>query len=268
MVRWCYEQRSVLEVLLPDGEKLWPEDLALVDQLLEEAELVETVSEALGNRWPESRRRGRPGTPADVVLRMLALKHLYSFSYEELEYAVRANLAYRAFAHVGLEKVPDAKTILKIAHTLGPQTIQQLNERVVQLASAAGVSKGRRLRIDTTVVETNIRHPLDSNLLADGIRLITRAAKRVEELIGAGVKHFRDSVRNVTRLATRMKMIKPWPERREKLAEGYRKLVGIAKRVLRDGERVQPEQQSEIGSVANQMLDEIHDAPNCDHLKR
>jgi IS5 family transposase len=238
MVRRRYLERNVFEVLLPDGQKLWPEDLRRIDQVLDDEGLVDTMDDALGRRWPQSRRRGRPGTPADVVLRMLILKHLYHFSYEELEYMVRATLPFREFAHVGLEKVPDSKTILRIANSLNPEMMQQLQQRVVEIALDGGVSKGRRLRIDTTVVESNVQYPTDSGLLADGIRVITRAAKRVEELVGAAGKGFRDSVRSATRIARAMRMIKPSAQRREKLAEGYRKLVAIAKRVLREGQKV------------------------------
>ena len=91
-----------------------------IDTLLEDEAVIETVAEALEARWPQSRRRGRPGTPAEVVLRMLILKHLFDWSYDDLEHEVRANLVYRAFTRIDAGEVPDAKTILKIARALGP----------------------------------------------------------------------------------------------------------------------------------------------------
>ena len=103
---------------------------------------------------------------------MLVLKHLYGLSYDDLEREVRANLVYRAFARISCDRVPDAKTILKIAKALGPEVIQTLHQRVVALAVAAGVAKGRRLRIDTTVVETNVHYPTDSSLLGDSVRVL------------------------------------------------------------------------------------------------
>ncbi|RPH59853.1 MAG: transposase, partial [Acidobacteria bacterium] len=108
----------------------------------------------LETRWPASRRRGREGTSAEVVLRMLVLKHLYGLSYADRERQVRANLVYRAFARIGCERVPDEQTILTIAKALGPEVIAALHQRVVGLAVSAGVATGRRMRIDTTVVET------------------------------------------------------------------------------------------------------------------
>ena len=117
-------------------------------------------------RWPQSRRRGRPGTPAEVVIRMLILKHLFDWSYDDLEREVRANLVYRMFTRIDAGDVPDAKTILKIARALGPEVIEQLHRQVVEVAKRAGVTHGRRFRIDTTVVETNVHYPTDSTLVA------------------------------------------------------------------------------------------------------
>jgi IS5 family transposase len=157
-------------VVLPDADKLWPADLRRIDQSLDDADVIEVIACGLEARWPASRRRGRPGTPAEVVLRMLMLKHLYGLSYADLEQDVRANLVYRAFARISCDRVPDAKTILKIAKALGPEVIATLHQCVVALAVATGVAKGRRFRIDTPVVETNVHSPTDSSLLADGGR--------------------------------------------------------------------------------------------------
>src|SRR6266446_3331042 len=78
-----------------------------VDQLLEDAALVESVYDAQGKRHPKSRTRGRTQTPAEVALRLLILKHVRNWSYDTLEREVRANLVYRAFTRIGDEKVPD-----------------------------------------------------------------------------------------------------------------------------------------------------------------
>ena len=86
--------------------------------------MIEVAAHALEARWPQSRRRGRPGTPAEVVIRMLILKHLFDWSYDDLEREVRANLVYRMFTRIDAGDVPDAKTILKIAGALGPEVIQ------------------------------------------------------------------------------------------------------------------------------------------------
>ena len=83
MVRRQHAQRSVFEMILPDGEQLWDPELRRIDEVLEDEELIEPVEEALRRRRPQSRLRGRPGTPAAVALRMLVLKHLYHGSFAD-----------------------------------------------------------------------------------------------------------------------------------------------------------------------------------------
>ena len=119
---------------------------------------------------------------------MLILKHLFDWSYDDLEREVRANLVYRAFTRIDAGEVPDAKTILKIAGALGPDVIEQLHRQVVEVAKRAGVTHGRRFRIDTTVVETNVHYPTDSSLLQDGVRVLTRTMQRASAALGRSAR--------------------------------------------------------------------------------
>ena len=102
--------------------------MRVVDQLLEDDELVDAVYEAQGKRHPESRQRGWRQTPAEVVLRMLILKHVRNWSYDTLDREVRANLVYRAFTRIGDEKVPDAKTLARLGQAIGPEVIEEGRE--------------------------------------------------------------------------------------------------------------------------------------------
>ena len=112
--------------LAKDIEDLWEPWMKEVDQLLEDAALVESVYDAQGKRHPKSRTRGRTQTPAEVALRLLILKHVRNWSYDTLEREVRANLVYRAFTRVGDEKVPDAKTLARLGQAIGPEVIGEL----------------------------------------------------------------------------------------------------------------------------------------------
>src|ERR1700704_5788376 len=125
------------------------------DQVLADEQIVAAVYEALMKRHPKSRSRGRPGAPAEVVLRLLILKHIRNWSYGVLEREVRANLVYRDFTRVGAAKMPDAKTMGRWGVAMGPVVIHQIHDRIVQIARANDVVQGRRMRIDTTVVESN-----------------------------------------------------------------------------------------------------------------
>lgn len=167
------------------------------DQLLADPEIVATVYAALAKRHPQSRKRGRPATPAEVVLRLLVLKHMRNWSYGVLEREVRANLVYRDFTGVGGEKMPDAKTMGRWGLALGPEVVEQIHKRIVQIARDHRVAQGRRMRVDTTVVETNIHYPTDSSLLGDGVRVLTRTMKKITKIAGAAGTKLRDRSRSV-----------------------------------------------------------------------
>jgi IS5 family transposase len=234
MVLRRQRERSLFEVLLPDGHKLWPAWLRKIDTLLEDEAVIEVVAQALEIRWPQSRRRGRPGTPADVVIRMLILKHLFDWSYDDLEREVRANLVYRAFTRIDAGEVPDAKTILKIARALGPDVIEQLHRQVVEVAKRAGVTHGRRFRIDTTVVETNVHYPTDSSLLRDGVRVLTRTMQRASAALGDPRGRVRNRLRSVGRRVLIIGRQARSPETREALVHSYRQLMATTRAVVRD----------------------------------
>ena len=234
MVQRRQRERSLFEVLLPDGHKLWPDWLRRIDTALEDEAVIDVVAQALEKRWPQSRRRGRLGTPADVVIRMLILKHLFDWSYDDLEREVRANLVYRAFTRIDAGDVPDAKTILKIARALGPEVIQQLHRHVVDVAKRAGVTHGRRFRVDTTVVETDVHYPTDSALLRDGVRVLTRTMQRASAALGDPRGAVRNRMRSVGRRVLIIGRQARSPETRDALVRSYRQLMATTRAVARD----------------------------------
>src|SRR5213078_3548961 len=103
------------------------------DRVLADEQIVAAVYEALAKRHPKSRSRGRLGAPAEMVLRLLILKHVRNWSYGVLEREVRANLVYRDFTRVGGGKMPDSKTMGRWGLALGPQVIKQIHERIVKI---------------------------------------------------------------------------------------------------------------------------------------
>jgi IS5 family transposase len=236
MVQRRQRERSLFEVLLPDGHKLWPDWLRKIDTLLEDDAVIEVVAQALERRWPQSRRRGRLGTPAEVVIRLLILKHLFDWSYDDMEREVRANLVYRMFTRIDAGDVPDAKTILKIARALGPDVIEQLHRQVIEVAKRAGVTHGRRFRIDTTVVETNVHYPTDSTLLRDGVRVLTRTMQRASRALGDRAGRIRNRLRSVTRRVLIIGYEARSPKTRAAMVKSYRKLMATTRAVLRDTE--------------------------------
>jgi IS5 family transposase len=167
-------------------------------------------------------------------MRLLILKHLFDWSYDDMEREVRANLVYRMFTHIDAGEVPDAKTILKIARALGPEVIEQLHRQVVEGAKRAGVTHGRRFRIDTTVVETNVHYPTDSTLLQDGVRVLTRTMQRASGALGDQSGRIRNRLRSVTRRVLIIGYEARSPKTRAALVQSYRKLMATTRAVLRD----------------------------------
>src|SRR5258705_11607018 len=209
------------------------------DEVLADEDIVMVVYEALAKRHPNSRCRGRRGAPADVVLRLLTLKHIRNWSYEELEREVRANLVYRDFTRVGAGKMPDAKTMGRWGVALGPQVIAQIHERMVAIAKEKGVVKGRKMRVDTTVVETNIHYPTDSSLLGDGVRVLTRIMKKITAIAGVVGTTLRDRSRSVKLRVldiARAARSKAKPGR-EKLNRAYGQLLSSTSRVVGQAKR-------------------------------
>ena len=118
-------QRTLWEGVVDlDVRALWEPWMIEADRLLDDESLIEVVFQAQGQRHAHSATRGRAQTPAETVLRLLLLKHVRNWSFDVLEREVSLNLAYRDFARIGLSKVPDAKTLARIAQALGGEVIQ------------------------------------------------------------------------------------------------------------------------------------------------
>src|SRR6202163_4805960 len=209
------------------------------DQVLADEAIVAAVYEALARRHPKSRSRGRLGAPAEIVLRLLILKHIRNWSYAVLEREVRANLVYRDFTRVGASKTPDAKTMGRWGVAVGPEVVKQIHQRLVKLAQHKGVTEGRRMRVDTTVVETNIHYPTDSSLLGDGVRVLIRTMKRIGKIAGETGAKLCDRSRSVKlRVLDIARAARSRAKQsRERLNRAYGKLLNATSRVVGQAER-------------------------------
>ena len=203
------------------------------DQVLADETLVTLVYDALGKRHPKSKSRGRQGVAAEVVLRLLILKHIRNWSYAVVEREVRANLVYRDFTRVGAGKAPDAKTMGRWGVALGGDVIKQIHARMVALAQSHGLTVGRRMRVDTTVVETNIHYPTDSSLLGDGVRVLIRNMKKITKIVGEAGAKLRDRSRSV-----KLRMLDIARAARSKAKQGQEKLKRAYQQLLNSTSRV------------------------------
>jgi transposase, IS5 family len=241
MTRRKQGQRVLWEGMIDeDVRSLWEPWMVQADRLLDDEELIDRVYFAQGERHEHSATRGRSQTPAEMVLRLMLLKHVRNWSFDVLEREVRMNLAYRDFTRIGMGKVPDAKTLARIAQALGGEVIAELHRRLVEMAQEEGVIQGRKLRVDTTVVETNIHYPTDSSLLGDGARVLTRTMKKIEGEAGRLKRKVRNRTRSISKrvvaiaTASRHKGEEGEAKRRKQ----YKELLRYSRQILNDTKRV------------------------------
>ena len=218
--------------------------LQQLDQLLDDDELYQGVRADLGKRYRFTLVHGRHSTPVEVILRMLICKHLYQWSYRETEARVKDSLVLRWFCRVYFERVPNETTLLRWLQTLRPETLHALNDRVVALARQAKVTKGRKLRLDATCVQTEIHHPTDSGLLVDSVRVLSRLVKGAKVLVQAQGKSTQQLCRSRLRTARRTAQTLHRQLRRkgeDKEAEQkklYEKLVETTEQMVRQAKKV------------------------------
>jgi IS5 family transposase len=219
-------------------------ELRVLDRLLDDDMLFQQVKADLSRRRRHSRTRGRHSTPVEVILRLLVVKRLYQWSYEQTERFVADSLVLRQFCRLYWQPVPADTTLLRWAQLVGPTTLEQLNTRVVELARALKVTRGRKLRVDSMVVETTIHHPTDSRLLGDGVRVLSRLLRRAKEVLREGAAlgpaAFRSRTRSIRRLAQQVHRCarRKGEAAAEEMKALYARLIGIAQQSYQQADQV------------------------------
>ena len=211
-----------------------------VDLLLDDPQLIELVHSCLAKRWPGSTRTGRPGMAPDRLLRCCVLKHLKGWSFRQLERELRSSLIYRRFTHFDAEATPNFSTFSRTFELLGPAITEKIHQRVVGIARQTGVAEGRKLRTDTTAVETNVHYPTDSTLLGDGIRVLSRSLKRIAAHCQSGAVEVVNHGRAVKyRLLEISRAAKSQTEAsQQRMRDSYYKLWGLTRKVVRQASEV------------------------------
>jgi transposase, IS5 family len=262
MLRDRYEAMNIFALVPALSYSLEP-TLARLDLLLDDDLLFQEVKADLARRFPRTLIDGRPSTPVEVILRLLVIKHLHGWSYAQTERWVNDSLVLRQFCRVYLRPVPDDTTLIRWARVIQPATFQRLLDHVVGLARSLKVTRGRKLRVDGTVVETNIHHPTDSTLLQDGVRVLSRALRRAKGLLrGAadlGRDLFRDRRLSIKRQVYRItKMTRQGGERAEQMMRaGYRKLLAAASAVVNQAGQVSLALQGEASGASVKLAAQL-----------
>ena len=166
---------SLWEAVLPAELRELPPELASVDGILDDERFLAPFRSRLTSRI------GRPAIPIEAYLRLMYLKRRYDLGYETLCKEVSDSFTWRRFCRIALDgRVPDASTLMKLTKRLGPELIDELNAELLGLAVERKLLRSRRLRVDTTVVESDTRYPTDSGLCAHAVSRLTRLVERIK----------------------------------------------------------------------------------------
>jgi IS5 family transposase len=211
------------------------EELAQVDRLLDDERFFAPFRKRFYTRM------GRPTIPIATYLRMMYLKRRYKLGYETLVKEVKDSFTWRCFCHLSLEdRVPDDTTLIKLTHKYGEDTVRELNDALVLKLKEEKVIRGRKFRMDTTVVEADIHYPTDTSLLADGVRVITRTVVKLKkigaEISGGFVNHTRKVKKTCLALS---KVLRERVSRNNpKLMKAKGELIKVAEEVVARGHKV------------------------------
>jgi len=190
------DQVSLWEAVLPPELLRLPDELARVDELLDDPVFFTPFVPLFDPRI------GRPSTPMETYLRLMFLKFRYRLGYESLCREVADSITWRRFCRIGLDgSVPHPTTLMKLTTRCGSAAVEGLNEALLAKAAEAKLLRTNRIRVDTTVVPANVAYPTDSGLLAKAIRRIAATGKRIQAAGGATRTRLRDRSRAAGRRA-------------------------------------------------------------------
>ena len=237
MSRLLIPQLSFADLQLQNlGVHLDPTLQRIADFLKQHADLVELVRKDLerGLKKPDA---GRHGITPEQTLRSLILMRVKNLDYRELRERINDGFTLRSFTQFDSQAVPLHDAFNRAFNRIAPPTMVAVNQLVVQAAVELELEDGKQLRVDTTVVETNIHHPTDATLLWDTVRTITRLVDNLDEKLPRGVKGFTNHTRSARR---RMQALQRMTarQREQQQTPKYRELIRITEQVARNAKQV------------------------------
>jgi IS5 family transposase len=247
-------QTTLWELLLPEEAKRLPAELAQIDAYLDDERFIAPW------RALFSAHLGRPSVPVDTLLRLLDLKHRYGLGYESLCREVADSISWRRFCRIGLDRpVPHPTTLVKLVRRAGPEVVEELNAALVAKLAQGKLLRGRKLRVDTTVVEADIDDPTDADLLEHAVRKLGGLVRRIKARGAASRTRFRDRGRAAGR-------------RTKQLARALRRRAGVAMgevdRLTGEVARIARQSLREVQAVARNARDGLVRRPGDGRLGR
>jgi transposase, IS5 family len=192
------------EEALPLEVKQLPEDLAALDVLLSDHELLLPIVERWRLEFEQTGRsvltEGRPTIAMETFVRLMVLKQRYRWGYRTLVAEVSDSIHLRRFCRISLtERVPDESTVRKLTRRIGPETVSELTRALFGKATREKRFRPRAVRIDSTVIEADVKYPTDAGLASAGVRTLAREGRRLAKLIGERKRRVRDRSRSMGR---------------------------------------------------------------------
>ena len=187
---------------LPVEVKELPEDLASLDVLLSDQELLWPLVERWRWEFEQTGRavltEGRPTIALETYVRMMLLKQRYRWGYRTLVAEVSDSIHLRRFCRISLtNRVPDESTVRKLTRRIGPETVAELTRGLIVKATREKRFRPRAVRIDSTVIEADVKYPTDSGLASSGVRVLAREGRRLAQLVGEKKRRVRDRSRSM-----------------------------------------------------------------------
>jgi IS5 family transposase len=201
---WADQAECLWDESLPVEVKELPDDLARLDRVLSDPELLAPVVERFRREVVEARRAvltdGRPTIAMETFVRLMVLKARYRWGYRSLVAEVSDSIHLRRFCRISLsERAPDESTVRKLVRRLGAETVSELTRALITQATRERRFRPRAVRIDSTVVEADVKYPTDSGLASAGVRALAREGRRLARLVSEKQRRVRDRSRAMGR---------------------------------------------------------------------
>jgi IS5 family transposase len=194
---------SLWDEALPVEVRELPEDLAVLDRLLCDRELLAPITARFGEELAAGRSvisDGRPTIAIESYVRLMVLKQRYRWGYRTLVAEVSDSIHLRRFCRISLsERVPDESTVRKLTRRLGAETVSELTRALIVKATREKRFRPRAVRIDSTVVEADVKYPTDAGLASAGVRVLAREGRKLAGLVGEQRRRVRDRSRAMGR---------------------------------------------------------------------
>ena len=168
-----------LELVPPLVDHPHARELARVSEILDKLPVAaELVAQDLV-KGTKATKAGRAGMSGEQVLRAGMLKQMHCWSYDDLAFHLSDSPTFRTFCRIGMmQSAPKRSALAENIKRVKPETFERVNQLVIGRAKREGVENGKKVRVDSTVIDSNIHHPLDSSLLYDVVRVLTRILKK------------------------------------------------------------------------------------------